>query len=237
MRRYRRLQVQPGLLKMIRGGVLGLIGQQFGLPSGPLGRVAVRFMARNNGDFNRSVVEQLSSAVPGARLVAELGFGPGVGLAALLDAFPSARVFGADPSPAALSQATRRNRDAARTGRLRVLQGDASALTVYGPFDLIVAVHVVYFWHDQTDLTAVSAMLEPGGRLALGYQLKQHMPPVAQRDFPAEGHRLYESDGEVDAIVAAAGLTVERVSVIGPAESPAGRVLLASNRLAATVTG
>lgn len=222
---------------MIEGGVLGLIGQQFGLPSGLLGRLAVRFMARNNGDFNRGVVEQLSSAVPDARLVAELGFGPGVGLAALLDAFPSAQVFGADPSPASLSQATRRNRDAARTGRLRVLQGDASTLAAYGPFDLIVAVHVVYFWHDpEACLKAVSTLLAPGGRLALGYQLKQHMPPVAQRDFPAEGHRLYESDAEVQAVVTAAGLTVEHVSVIGPAESPAGRVLLASNRLAATVT-
>ncbi len=52
------------------------------------------------------------------------------------------------PSAVAVSQATRRNRDAVRSGRLELVEGDAAALRRFTPVDLVVAVHVLYFWHD-----------------------------------------------------------------------------------------
>jgi SAM-dependent methyltransferase len=209
---------------------MGLIGRQFGLPSGALGGVAARFMARNNADFNRSVVQHAATCMSAdARVVAELGFGPGVGLSALLDAFPDARVVSAGPSAVAVSHATRRNRDAVRSGRLDLVQGDAANLRRYAPVDLVVAVHVLYFWHDpQAAVRQVKELLGPGGRLAIGYQLKSHMPPAAQRDFPAEGHVLYASDRDVQDAVAGGGLTPAEPVVFGPPEQPSGRVLVAT---------
>ncbi len=210
---------------------MGVVGQQFGSPSGLLGRVAGRFMARNNADLNQRIVAEVASVVPPPRVVAELGFGPGVGLAALLSAFPQAVVFGADPSHVLAGQATGRNRAAIQTGRLRLLQGDASVLMPHAPIDLVVAVHVLYFWHAPVQaLQAVARLLTPEGHLALGYQLERHMPPVAQRDFVAEGHRLYSSDDQVAELLAPAGLKAEHQCVIGAAESPTGRLLIASRR-------
>lgn len=208
---------------------MGVIGRQFGSPSGLLGRLAGRFMARNNADLNRRLVEEVASLVPPPRRVAELGFGPGVGLAALVSTFPQAHVLGADPSSPMAGQATARNRAALKAGRLRLLQGDTSVLAPYAPVDLVLAVHVLYFWDDPVaSLEAVREMLPPGGHLALGYQLERHMPAVARRDFVAQGHRLYASDDEVVEMVAAAGLTAEHQSVIGADERPMGRLLLAS---------
>jgi len=208
---------------------MGVVGKQFGSPSGLLGRLAGRFMARNNADLNRRLVDEVASLIPPPRVVAELGFGPGVGLAALLSAFPHAQVLGADPSPPLIGQATALNRAAIKTGRLRLMQGDASLLAPHSPINLVVAVHVLYFWQDPVQaLKAVTHLLRPGDHLALGYQLKQHMPSVAQRDFVAVGHRLYESDDQITELLAAAGLKAQHHSVIGVVERPVGRLLLAS---------
>lgn len=207
---------------------MGLIGKQFGSPSGLLGRMAARFMARNNGEFNEQLVKLVATTPPRPDVVAELGFGPGVGLAALLDAFPDAQVLGADPSPAVMGQAEARNRDAVRSGRLRLFAGDAASLREQAPIDLIVAIHVLYFWHDPVgSLQQVKELLSSHGRIVLGYQLRQDMPPPAQRDFPKEGHRLYESDDAVRDLLLRAGFTPQNVAVLGSPNSPLGRVLVA----------
>lgn len=207
---------------------MGLIGKQFGMPSGVLGRLAVRFMAGNNRDFNRQLVAIVAASTRRPGVVAELGFGPGVGLAALLDAFPDAQVLGADPSPAVMREALARNRAAVSAGRLRLFTGDADSLREQAPVDLIIAVHVLYFWHRPADsVRQLRELLSDDGRLVLGYQLKQDMPNAAQRDFPEEGHRLYDSDEEVHRVIIEAGLTPQELTVLGPPASPLGRVLIA----------
>jgi SAM-dependent methyltransferase len=102
-------------------------------------------------------------------------------------------------------------------------------LTPHAPMDLVVAVHVLYFWREPVQaLQAMARLLTPEGHVALGYQLERHMPPVAQRDFVAEGHRLYESDDQVTELLTPAGLKAEHQSVIGADASPTGRLLIAS---------
>lgn len=207
---------------------MGVIGKQFGAPSGMLGRAAARFMASDNARFNRRVVEMVARTVGSPTAIAELGSGPGVGLAALLDAFPQARVIGADPSAAVTRQAQRRNREALRSGRLQLLHGGPGALGPFAPLDLVLAVHVLYFWHDPVSvLRWIARLLAPGGHIALAYQLEQHLPLVARREFPKEGHILYESDDLVQALLARTPLRPTTVAVIGPDDRPLGRVLLA----------
>lgn len=206
---------------------MGVIGKQFGAPSGTLGRVAALVMARTNAEFNRALVDEISADISEPAVVAELGYGPGVGLAALLETFPEARVLGADASAAVMRQASTRNRAAIVSGRLRLLKGDARQLQPYAPVDLVVAVHVLYFWHDPVrSLGEIRELLTDGGHVALGYQLKQHMPRPAQRDFPREGHVLYESDDDVGDVLSRAGIQPQRAAVVGPASSPLGRIML-----------
>ena len=178
--------------------VVGL-AQQFGHPSGLLGALVGRGMARGNAEHVRWVVHQAAAHHGDAvGRIAELGPGPGVGLEALLAQFPDAQVWGVDVSSVMLSQSRKRNQAAVAAGRLTLLEGGVPALSASAPADLVMANHVVYFWRDPAaEMAQVRGFLRPGGLLALGYQLKQNMPAMAQRRFPPAGHRLYEADEEV----------------------------------------
>jgi trans-aconitate methyltransferase len=187
-------------------------------------------MARGNAELSKWVVQQ-AAAHHGDEVsrVVELGPGPGVGLEALLAQFPAAQVWGVDLSPVMLSQSRKRNQSAATAGRLTLLEGDVSALSAIGPADIVMANHVVYFWPDPAaEMARIRACLRPGGILALGYQLRENMPAMAQRRFPAAGHQLYESDDDVATPAIAAGFGSVTHVVKGQPEAPEGRVVLAT---------
>ena len=206
------------------------LAQQFRRPSGLLGAVVGRGMARSNAALSRWVVEQsVAHHGPAVSRVGELGPGPGVGLEALLARFPDARVWGVDLSPVMLSQSRKRNRAAVSAGRLTLLEGDVAALGASAPADIVMANHVLYFWPDPVAaLAALRSVLEADGLLALGYQLRQHMPAMAQTRFPAAGHRLYEAEADVTAVALAAGFGSVTHLVKGTTEAPEGRVMLAT---------
>jgi trans-aconitate methyltransferase len=187
-------------------------------------------MARGNADLSRWVVQQATvHHGDEVRRVAELGPGPGVGLEVLLAQRPDAQVWGVDLSSVMLSQSRKRNQAAVTAGRLTLLEGGVSALSASAPADIVMANHVLYFWQDPAaEMAEIRGFLRPGGVLALGYQLRQNMPAMAQRRFPPAGHRLYETDDDVTTLAIAAGFGSVAHLVKGPAEAPEGRVMLAT---------
>ena len=187
-------------------------------------------MARSNAELSRWVVEQAAAHHREVvRRVAELGPGPGVGLEALLARFPDAQVWGVDVSSVMLSQSRKRNQSAVTAGRLTLLEGGVPALSASEPADIVMANHVLYFWRDPAaEMTQIRDFLRPGGILALGYQLEQHMPAMARRRFPLAGHQLYETDDAVTGLAATAGFGSVTHIVKGPAEAPEGRVMVAT---------
>lgn len=205
------------------------LAQQFGRPSGLIGAVVGRAMARGNAALSRWVVDQAAADHDDpVERVAELGPGPGVGLEALLARFPDGHVWGVDMSPVMLSQSRKRNRSAVTAGRLTLVEGGVPELAASAPADLVMANHVLYFWADPVaELTRIHAVLRPGGLLALGYQLRHDMPAMAQRKFPVAGHRLYDAEDDVTGLADAAGFGSVTQLVKGPADAPGGRVLLA----------
>ncbi len=206
------------------------LAQQFGRPSGLLGAVIGRGMARGNAALSRWVVDQAAGIQGDAvERVAELGPGPGTGLEALLATFPAAQVWGVDLSPVMLSQSGKRNRSAVTAGRLTLLEGSVPALAASAPADIVMANHVLYFWADpEAELSRIRSFLGPHGLLALGYQLRQDMPALAQRTFPPAGHRLYDTADAVTRLATAAGFRSVTQLVKGPAEAPEGRAMLAT---------
>lgn len=208
---------------------MGLVGRQFGNPQGLVGRLVGRAMASSNAAFNRWVIDTVADRA-GADLtrIVELGCGPGVGLEKLLVAFPAAQVWGIDPSPVMIVQSRRRNVREIEIGRLHLIQGDVSALGEFAPVDLVLAIHVLYFWHQPSiELARVKAALRPGAKVAIGYRLRKDMPRVSQRQFPAEGHRLYDSHQEVVALLREADFADVEVTT-----QAAGSVRASSGRLA-----
>jgi trans-aconitate methyltransferase len=206
------------------------IGQQFGRPRGLIGRLVGQMMARSNAAFNTWLVQQIGelSATDLSR-IAELGPGPGIALQELLRIFPAAQIWGIDRSPEMLAQSRKRNLEVVKSGSLTLIEGDESTLISLSPLDLVVAVHVLYFWHaPAVELSLIHDALRPQGYLALGYQLRQNMPTVSQKNFPKVGHLLYESDEAVEWLLRKAGFKAVTFAIKGPSETAQGRLALAS---------
>lgn len=206
---------------------LSALARQFGHPSGPAGRLVTQLLARSNGPFNRWLVDQLGITTPAATRIIELGCGPGIGLQQLLSTFPAARVVGVDPSRVVLKSARRRNAAAVAEGRLTLINGDVTALPTTEPADLALACHVLYFWTNPVQqLQLIRDRLTPDGNLALGYQLRAHMPPQAQHNFEREGFCLYDSDEQLGTLLQQAGFTRPEVTILGDPTRPGGRLAL-----------
>jgi hypothetical protein len=69
-------------------------------------------------------------------------------------------------------------------------------------------------------------MLAPGGTVAIGYKLRSNMPKISQRNFPKEGFRLFDSDGEISAVLDQAGFSNPTLTVFGTG----GRVAIATRK-------
>jgi SAM-dependent methyltransferase len=205
------------------------MARQFGRPSGPMGHLVSGMLARGNASFNQWLVHELGTVVPSPATVVELGCGPGIALRELLAAYPAASVVGVDRSPVVLKSARRRNAPAVAGGRLTLVTGDIEKTVGYPPADLVLACHVLYFWADPVrELRRINEILAPHGHVALGYQLRQDMPPIAQRTFPQEGFTLYDSYDQVAVTLRHAGFTPPEIRVFGDLAHPGGRLALAT---------
>jgi SAM-dependent methyltransferase len=212
-----------------RGSVVNRIARQFAGPSGPVGHLVTWQLARGNASFNRWLVRELAAVTPPPATVIELGCGPGIALTELLTAYPAASVVGVDRSPVVLITARRRNALAIASGRLTLVTGDIAKAAAHAPAGLVLACHVLYFWAEPVrELRRIRQLLVPDGHLALGYQLRQHMPPVAQRTFPQEGFAVYDSDDQVAAVLRQAGFDSPEIRVFGDPSRPGGRLALAT---------
>jgi len=121
-------------------------------------------MAVRNADMERLAVDELAPA-PDHRVLS-IGFGPGVGIAALARRLPVGLVAGVDPSKAMVDVATRRNRAAVEAGRVELRRAGAEALPwPDGDFDGVVAVNSIQLWSLDAGIAEVARVLRPGGAL------------------------------------------------------------------------
>ena len=101
---------------------------QFREPRGLLGRLAGRFMSSRPSNQQRSVwtVERLELK-PGDRVL-ELGYGPGLGIAAVLDRLERGEVVGVDHSATMQTMARKRLRRHTSQITPELLVGDAAGV-------------------------------------------------------------------------------------------------------------
>jgi ubiquinone/menaquinone biosynthesis C-methylase UbiE len=122
-------------------------------------------MARMNRDMEHAAIEKLDPAPCAA--VLSVGFGPGVGIAALARRLPEGRVAGIDPSSTMVDQARRRNRRAVDTGHVSLAR--AAAETIPWPdaaFSGVLAVNSMQLWEPlEAGVREVARVLAPGGAL------------------------------------------------------------------------
>src|SRR5215471_12847440 len=145
-------------------------------PRGAAGRVAAWEMAHRPSNRQRSgwVVSLLD--VRPADQVLEIGFGPGVAIAALARA-GAGHVYGFDHSEVMVRQASRRNAAAIRADRVTLIRAEIDQIppALDGPFDAILAINSLAFWPAPAQrLAELRRRLAPGGRIAIASQPRCH---------------------------------------------------------------
>ncbi|MGH3448376.1 MAG: class I SAM-dependent methyltransferase [Nocardioidaceae bacterium] len=142
----------------------------FGRPSGLLGRLGGRLMARGNAATEQHMVTLAD--LQQEEVVLVMGPGPGIGLQAAAQC--SAHVIGIDPSEVMLDGCRRRCADAIGRGRTQLIQ--ATAEHTGQPdcsVDVVIAVNNVSMWSDrQAGCTELHRALRPGGRLLVSMHQK-----------------------------------------------------------------
>jgi ubiquinone/menaquinone biosynthesis C-methylase UbiE len=139
----------------------------FALPGGIRGRLAGWFMLISNKQ--RDLLPVLGVR-PGDEVL-EVGYGPG-GLIRMLAEQTEARLIrGVDPSPEMVEHATRVNRKAIRSGRVRLGLGSAEQTGLPDcSVDRVVAVNNVAIWPDlEAGLRELHRVLRPGGSITIAW--------------------------------------------------------------------
>lgn len=141
---------------------------QFAKPTGALGWMVGYAMSIKNRERSEWVLSLLD--LKPADRVLEIGFGSGADIARASRV--AAFVAGVDHSEVMLRQASRRNRDAIRDGRVDVRVGAAAQLPFPdAQFDCVFAINSAQFWKDSVKtFMELRRVVKPGGRVLLAVQ-------------------------------------------------------------------
>jgi ubiquinone/menaquinone biosynthesis C-methylase UbiE len=134
-------------------------GNQFGNPRGLSGRIVTFIMNR----LNKAMYKAILNTVKNDTCVLDIGFGNGYLLKKLLKRSNS-RFFGIDISSDMVKNASKKNKQSIKNGRLELLCGSVEQIEFKEKFGQIYTINTVYFWKDlQKGLQEIFDKLEVGG--------------------------------------------------------------------------
>jgi ubiquinone/menaquinone biosynthesis C-methylase UbiE len=146
-----------------------ILMRAFGRPEGVLGRLGGIIMARTNEKCAAWVMDLLE--IQRSDKVLEVGFGPGVGIRLLARLASAGYVAGVDPSGEMVEQATARNADVIRSGRVDLRHRSVESCPFEdNTFDKALAINSMQIWPDAVGgLKEIRRVMRSGGRVALGF--------------------------------------------------------------------
>lgn len=202
-----------------------LLARHLRRPEGFLGRFLSRRLDRRNHDLIAAAVEALDPAA--GSVVADIGFGGGVGLQLLLEAPGVEEAVGIDISSSMLAAARRRFGAELAAGRLRLDSGSLGEMPLRdASLDGALTVNTIYFLDDLgAALAELGRVLRPGGRLAIGIGDPDAM---AEMPFTAHGFRL-RPIAELELAIADSGLLLADHRRVGGGKAPAHLLLVESS--------
>jgi ubiquinone/menaquinone biosynthesis C-methylase UbiE len=172
----------------IRDRLLAGAARQLGHPSGLRGRIIARGLNGTNRELVRAAVD--ASGVGLGQVAADVGFGGGVGLRALLAAVgDEGRVHGIDISTTMVDRARSAFATEARNGRLELSLGSLVDLPLADrSVDAVITCNTVSFLDDVTPaFDELARVLRPSGRLVVGISDPDEMAAIP---VTAHGFRL-----------------------------------------------
>ena len=153
----------------LRSRMLAGFASQLGRPTGLRGRLVGRMLNR----FNRGEIAMAVNSldIPVGAVVADLGFGGGLGLELLLERVGvDGRVHGVELSPTMLSRASRRFRRDIASGRLRLHSGSITQLPLDSEsIQAAITINTIYFIADlNSAFSELARVLTSSGRVVVG---------------------------------------------------------------------
>lgn len=184
------------------------IARQGRRPSGLLGHVVARVMAKETAAENDVALELLQ--VEADDTVLEIGSGHGHTLAKAALMAHRGRLSGVDFSPLMVRHAGHRHRRMINDGRLEFRLGSSDRLPYADlSFDKAITVHTIYFWNEPlNDLREIGRVLKPGGQFVLGFRPAEDSG--FGKSFPTEVYHIRPA-GEVIGLLGEAGFAVSSV--------------------------
>jgi len=188
----------------MRGRIEAEIARQLGHPSGFAGRLVGRGLNRGNRRAIEAAVEALASDRDA--VVADVGFGGGIGLRLLLDRAGAGTVHGIDVSSEMIEQARARFAEDLAAGRLYLHDASITALPLpASSLDGLITVNTIYFVEDLGQaFHELARTLKSSGRAVIGIGDPDAMEKMS---FTAHGFHL-RPVVDIEAALGAAGLTL-----------------------------
>lgn len=158
--------------KQIMKSIRSVIVEQFGRPRGLLGRLAGLMMRVRASNRERNERTLAILDIQPEDHVLEIGFGPGLSIEKAAKLASRGKVIGIDHSELMLRQATKRNAEAIRQGRVELRLGTPESMQALAlRCDKVFAVNVFMFWKDPvTVLRSLRNVMKPGATIALTLQ-------------------------------------------------------------------
>lgn len=155
-----------------RQSVIDAVRDQFGCPTGSLGRAAGLLMTYRPSNRRRNSWAVALLDVRSDDRVLEIGFGPGLAIRELSRIAVEGYVCGIDHSELMVRWARRRNAEGLRCGVVDLRLGSVDELPEFdAPFDKILAVNATLFWREPVArLAGLGRVLRPGGLIAVAHQ-------------------------------------------------------------------
>ena len=181
------------------------IARQGRKPSGLLGQIVARVMAKQTAGEN-DFARELLQLQPGDAVL-EVGCGHGETLAKCTKAVSRGRLCGIDFSPVMHRHATHRHRRLVTEKRIEFHLGNSDRLPFDDQsFDKVFAVHTIYFWKAPRDhLAEARRVLKPGGRFVLGFRPGED--EGFRATYPSEIYHI-RPESDVAGLVTDAGFEV-----------------------------
>jgi ubiquinone/menaquinone biosynthesis C-methylase UbiE len=182
------------------------IAKQGRKPSGLLGQIVARVMAKETADENDFALKLLQLQPDDA--VLEIGCGHGDTLAKAANAASRGVLCGIDFSPVMHGHAMRRHRRLVAEKRIEFRLGSSDRLPFDDQsFDKVFAVHTVYFWKAPLDhLTEARRVLKPEGVFVLGFRPAEDV--LFRATYPSEVYHI-RPEADVAKLATDAGFDVD----------------------------
>lgn len=161
-------------------------------PEGRIGKWIVRMMNASHAPLSQWGLSHLELAPDAA--VIDLGCGGGSNVSAMLAACPEGHVTGLDYSSVSVTASRKKNADAIREGRCRIVEGNVAALPFPDEsFDAATAFETVYFWPENS-FPGVHRILKPGGEFLIVCEADGSCPADEKWTHIIDGMKLHSRD-------------------------------------------